>query len=38
MLMTIPIIENIKKNSFSFFFARGGGGDVKNVWGYLAFL
>ena len=49
MLMTIPIIENIKKKSFSFF-SRGGGGcggvggrlffylvDVKNDWGSLAF-
>ena len=44
--MTIPIIENIKKKSFSFFFARWGGGggrlffylvDAKNDRGSLAF-
>ena len=42
--MTIPIIENIKKKSFSFFSRGGVGGrlffylvDVKNDWGSLAF-
>ena len=46
MLMTIPIIENIKMMSRRVFpfFSRGGAGglffylvDVKNDWGSLAF-